>query len=151
MKKSVILLGLLVGAALTALLWKQYSQQARTEKAQTKTIAIAIVCPDIAQSCGNAQFSVRFKEQPQVMKPLHLELIFLDGQSIQNVHAGFAMRGMEMGFNRYQLIKTAEAEWVAEVTLPVCVQGRSDWEMTLMVEGAEQQSRFLVPFSVPQR
>ena len=149
MKKSVILLSLLVGAALTALLWKQYGQQATTEKAQTKTIAI--VCPDIAQSCGNAQFSVRFKEPPQVMKPLHLELVFLDGQSIQNVHAGFAMRGMEMGFNRYQLIKTAEAKRVAEVTLPVCVQGRSDWEMTLMVEGAEQQSRFLVPFSVPQR
>jgi hypothetical protein len=149
MKKSVILLSLLVGAALTALLWKQYGQQATTEKAQTKTIAI--VCPDIAQSCGNAQFSVRFKEPPQVMKPLHLELVFLDGQSIQNVHAGFAMRGMEMGFNRYQLIKTADAKWVAEVTLPVCVQGRSDWEMTLMVEGAEQQFRFLVPFSVPQR
>ncbi len=149
MKKSVILLSLLVGAASTALLWKQYSQQATTEKAQTKIIAI--VCPDIAQSCGNAQFSVRFKEQPQVMKPLHLELVFLDGQSIQNVYAGFAMQGMEMGFNRYQLIKASDAKWLAEVTLPVCVQGRSDWEMTLFVEGAEQQSRFLVPFSVPQR
>ena len=132
-----------------ALLWKQYSQQATTEKAQTKTIAI--VCPDIVQSCGNAQFSVRFRESPQVMKPLHLELVFLDGQSIQNVHAGFAMRGMEMGFNRYQLIKTTDAKWVAEVTLPLCVQGRSDWEMTLIIVGAEQQSHFLVPFSTPQK
>lgn len=149
MKKSVILLSLLVGGALTALLWKQYGQQATTEKAQTKTIAI--VCQDIAQSCGNAQFSMRFKEPPQVMKPLHLELVFLDGQSIQNVHAGFAMQGMEMGFNRYQMTKTADAKWVAEVTLPVCVQGRSDWEMTLIVEGAEQQSRYLVPFSTPQK
>jgi hypothetical protein len=149
MKKSVILLSLLGGAALAALLWKQYSQQATTEKAQTKKIAI--VCPDIAQSCGNAQFSVHFKESPQVMKPLHLELVFLDGLSIQNVHAGFAMQDMEMGFNRYQLIKTADAKWVAEVILPVCLQGRSDWEMTLMIEDTEQQSRFLVPFSVPQR
>ena len=79
------------------------------------------------------------------------ELVFLDGQSIQNVHAGFAMRGMEMGFNRYQLIKTTDAKWVAEVTLPVCVQGRSDWEMTLIIVGAEQQSHFLVPFSTPQK
>ena len=149
MKKIIILLNLLVAAALGALLWKQYSQQATIEKAQTKTIAI--VCPDIAQSCGNTQFSVRFKEQPQVMKPLHLELVFLDGQLIRNVQAGFAMQGMEMGFNRYQLIKNADAKWMAEVTLPVCVQGRSDWEMTLMVEDAEQQFRLLVPFSVPHR
>jgi hypothetical protein len=149
MKKIIMVLGLLGAAALAALLWQQYSQLATAEKRQTPTIAI--VCPDIAKSCGNAQFSVRFKNPPQVMKPLHLELVFLDGLSIQNVHAGFAMQGMEMGFNRYQLIKTADAKWVAEVTLPVCVQGRSDWEMTLMIEGAEQQSRFLVPFSVPQR
>ena len=149
MKKIIILLSLLGGAILAALLWRQYSQVAITENSQTKPTAI--VCPDIVQSCGNAQFSVRFKESPQVMKPLHLELLFLDGQTIQNIHAGFAMQGMEMGFNRYQLIKTAENKWVAEVTLPVCVQGRSDWEMTLMVEGAAQQSRFLVPFSTPQK
>jgi hypothetical protein len=140
MKKIIILLSLLGGAILAALLWRQYSQVAITENSQTKPTAI--VCPDIVQSCGNAQFSVRFKESPQVMKPLHLELVFLDG---------FTMQGMEMGFNRYQLIKTAENKWVAEVTLPVCVQGRSDWEVTLMVEGAAQQSRFLVPFSTPQK
>jgi hypothetical protein len=134
---------------LAALLYRQYVQRAIAENSQTKPVAIT--CSDIAQSCGNAQFSVRFKESPKVMKPLHLELVFLDGLSIQNVHAGFAMQDMEMGFNRYQLIKTADAKWVAEVILPVCLQGRSDWEMTLMIEDTEQQSRFLVPFSVPQR
>ena len=149
MKKIIILLGLLGGVVLAALLYGQYVQRAVTEKSQTKPVAVT--CPDIAQSCGNAQLSVRFKESPQVMKPLHLELVFLDGQTIQNVHAEFAMQGMEMGFNRYQLIKTAGAKWVAEVTLPACVQGRSDWEMTLIVESTAQQSRFLVPFSVPQR
>jgi len=142
-KAGLILLGLFTFTLTAGIVWQK-------NQIQESKISEKMACTDITQSCGNAQFSVKFKQAPQAMKPFHLELTS-NSEPFLNVNASFAMKGMEMGFNRYQLIKTADAKWVAEVTLPVCVQGRSDWEMTLMVEGAEQQSRFLVPFSVPQR
>jgi len=144
MKKiSIMLLGLVL---LAFIFWKHASPVA-SEKAEL------IACTDITQSCGNAEFLVRFKEAPQVMKSFHLEL---NGERIQNVpiqkiHANFAMKGMEMGFNRYQLIKVGQAEWLAEVTLPVCVQGRSDWEMLLEIDTEKGKQRFVVPFSAAKK
>jgi hypothetical protein len=142
-KVGIILLGLVL---LAFIFWKHASPVA-SEKAES------IACTDITQSCGNAEFSVQFKEAPQVMKPFHLEL---NGEHIQNVrireiHASFAMKGMEMGFNRYQLIKVGQAEWKAEVTLPVCVQGRSDWEILLELDTEKGKQRFVVPFSAAKK
>ena len=145
MKKiGIILFGLLV-LTVAAIFFFEQKNKLEDDK------AALLACADIVHSCGHAEFLVRFKETPQVMKPLHLVLSSIEPKEIQNVHANFAMKGMKMGFNRYQLIKAGQNEWQAEVTLPVCVQGRSDWEMLIEMDTAEGKQRFLVPFSAAKK
>jgi len=144
-KIGIILFGLLV-LTVAAIFFFEQKNKLEDDK------ATLLACADIVQSCGNAELSVRFKETPQVMKPLHLEFVAIGAdKGIQNIHANFAMKGMEMGFNRYQLIKADQNKWQAEVTLPVCVQGRSDWEMLLEINAEEGKQRFLVPFSAEKK
>ncbi len=117
---------------------------------QDKTDATPInvlPCEDITQGCGNGMFTVKFAEAPQVMKPLHLNLHFNRVESARNIHVDFAMQNMEMGLNRYRLIQAKQSgDWQAEVTLPVCAQGRSDWNMLIEIDG-EVVQRFQLPFS----
>ena len=105
-------------------------------------------CADITQSCGNQIFTVQFAETPQVMKPLQLNLHINRVGSVKNVYVDFAMQNMEMGLNRYRLISDQKSDhWQAEVTLPVCVQGRSDWSMLIELETEDDVQRFQMPFS----
>lgn len=143
-KMGMILFGFLLLAVATVFF---FEQKKNLEDEKTELLA----CADILKSCGNAEFLVRFKETPQVMKPLHLVLSSIEPKEIQNVHANFAMKGMKMGFNRYQLIKTGQNEWQAEVTLPICAQGRSDWEMLVEIDAEEGRHRFLVPFLIAKK
>ena len=143
-KIGVILFGLLVLTVAAIFFFEQKKKQ-ENEKVES------VACADIARSCGNAKFSVLFKEAPQVMKPLHLELVSIGLENIKSIHASFAMKGMEMGFNRYQLIKAGQNEWQAEITLPVCVQGRSDWGMLIEIDAEEGKQGFLVPFSAAKK
>lgn len=108
-------------------------------------------CADITQSCGNAMFTVQFAEAPQVMKPLHLNLHMNQAEVVKNMHVDFAMQRMGMGLNRYRLIQTNQSgDWQAEVTLPICVQGRSDWNMLLEIETDDKIQRFQLPFSAKE-
>ena len=106
-------------------------------------------CADINQSCGNEIFTVQLAEAPQVMKPLHLNLHINRAEAVKSIHVDFAMQNMEMGLNRYRLIQASQSDaWQAEVTLPICVQGRSDWNMLLEIEAGKKIQRFKLPFSV---
>ncbi|MGZ8251786.1 MAG: hypothetical protein ACXW1P_05290 [Methylophilaceae bacterium] len=91
-----------------------------------------ITCANIIEGCGNQALKVRLDQVPHVMKPFKL---LIEAGGAREVHASIAMQGMEMGLNRYRLIRQADNSWKAEVTLPVCIQGRSDWVM--LVEVAE--------------
>jgi hypothetical protein len=105
-------------------------------------------CAEITQSCGNEVFTVQFDEAPQVMKPLHVHLHLNRGEAVKSIHADFAMQSMEMGLNRYRLIQESQSgDWQAVVTLPICVQGRSDWNMLLEIEAGKKIQRFQLPFS----
>ena len=105
-------------------------------------------CADIARSCGNDLFTVQFAEAPQVMKPLHLNIHINQAKDARSVYVDFAMQNMEMGLNRYRLIQNNQSDdWHAEVTLPVCVQGRSDWNMLVEIEVGSAVQRFQLPFS----
>lgn len=105
-----------------------------------------LACADISQSCGNDVFTVRFLEVPQVMKPLTLVLNTNKTEVVRDVHVSFAMQSMEMGLNRYRLVPQAGA-WQAMVTLPVCAQGRSDWNVLVEIEMDGGIQRFTLPFT----
>lgn len=105
-------------------------------------------CTNITQGCGSNFFVARFSEAPQVMKPLHLNVHLNHPETIRNVHVDFAMQNMEMGLNRYRLIQSKQlSDWQAEITLPVCIQGRSDWSMLIEFEADDDIQRFQIPFS----
>lgn len=107
--------------------------------------AIPVACQDISQGCMSAahRLRIQFSHPPQVMQPFSLKVEALEATQ---VYASFAMAGMEMGFNRYRLVQSALGTWTSLVTLPVCVQGRSDWTMLLEVNTPSGERRYLLKF-----
>lgn len=101
-------------------------------------------CPDMVAGCQVEGLHLSSKQPPQIMKPFELNLQL--GDDVDEVYASFAMEGMDMGLNRYKLIKTSEGVWRAEVTLPVCVRGRADWMMQIEAETLLGQQRYMVSF-----
>jgi hypothetical protein len=113
---------------------------------RTGSVEQELVCTDIVSGCGNDLFKLKFLNSPQVMKPIRLEL---ETANARQVYASFAMERMEMGLNRYHLLKQADSDfWFAEVTLPVCVQGRSDWVVELEIKTQLQTMHYQIPFKV---
>lgn len=93
-----------------------------------------IECPDIHHGCQLDGLVVATNHPPEIMKPFILELRWVEPETaagLSEVHASFAMEGMEMGLNRYRLSKVASDIWQAEIILPLCVRGRADWQMQI--------------------
>lgn len=80
--------------------------------------------------------------------PVRIELQGQQADGIDNVTVDFAMRGMDMGLNRYRLAPVDEAVWSGEAILPVCVTGRSDWEAVISLHGEDGVSRARFGFQV---
>lgn len=122
---------------------------AKFYRAKMHVLPISILpCVNITQGCGNDMLTIRFAEAPQVMKPLNVNLHLNRPSNVRAVSIDFAMQNMEMGLNRYRLISDQKSDhWQAEVTLPVCVQGRSDWSMLIELETEDDVQRFQMPFS----
>ncbi len=101
--------------------------------------SVSMECPEISRGCTLDGFRVRTSQQPQILKPFELRVESKEAglADVTEVYVSFAMEGMDMGLNRYRLIRKSEGLWVAEVTLPLCVRGRADWLMQL-----ETQTRF---------
>lgn len=113
---------------------------------RTESVAQKLVCTDIVSGCGNDLFKLKFLNSPQVMKPIRLQL---ETVNARQVYASFAMERMEMGLNRYHLLKRPDLDlWFAEVTLPVCVQGRSDWVVELEIKTQLETMHYQIPFKV---
>lgn len=134
-ERSILLLCLL---AFAGVLGWYYFHAENSVKIQT------IPCADITKGCGNQHLQIHFDRTPQVMKPFNLSAKVA---SASEVHASFAMRGMEMGLNRYRLLQKPDGLWQAEVTLPVCIRGRSDWLVELEVKAPDGTQRYQLPFS----
>ncbi len=90
----------------------------------------SVACADPVAGCRLPEnLEVRFSRQPTMMQAFGLEVA---APADAEVHASFQMRGMEMGMNRYRLLRK-DGKWYASVMLPACVQGRSDWVLRLEV------------------
>jgi hypothetical protein len=106
--------------------------------------AYRVACADPLAGCSfdhrGARVTVRFASRPT---PLEAFTLSVRAPAATRVRAEFQMQGMEMGFNRYDLRPAGDGEFVASVTLPVCVSGRHDWTLYLDIDG----SRYALPFS----
>lgn len=109
---------------------------------------VAVDCPEISSGCKLEGLTVSTSHPPQVMQPFGLVLQW-DGPEaagIGEVHASFAMEGMEMSLNRYRLVKNADGLWQAAITLPLCVRGRADWLMQVDVRTRFGSRQYLLRF-----
>ncbi|WP_246542729.1 hypothetical protein [Paludibacterium yongneupense] len=83
---------------------------------------------------------LRFVTPPRHGQAFELRV---EGVETKSATAEFTMRDMDMGFNRYRFVKQPAA-WQARVMLPLCVTGRREWTMTLILDDA----RYRLPFRV---
>ncbi len=100
----------------------------------------AVACTDPQQGCEQAGVKVRFSAAPTVLTPF---MLVVEAPGAKQVSASFAMLGMDMGENRYKLESLNDGRrWQHSIILPVCVAGRSDWQLVLEVDGVARVFTF---------
>jgi hypothetical protein len=100
--------------------------------AKSPDAPVRATCRDLLVGCRlDTGIKLRFSQRPGVMQTFDLEV---EAPEMANLHAVFQMQGMEMGMNRYRLLRQ-NGKWYAKVMLPACVQGRRDWSLQLEVNG----------------
>lgn len=106
--------------------------------------AQVIECANPLQGCsftlhGKAA-QLRFMAPPAPMRPFKL-LVHAPGA--RHASAEVQMVGMDMGINRYNLLPAIQGSFTGDITLPVCVSGRRDWNLYLAIDNY----RYVLPFS----
>lgn len=106
--------------------------------------AQAVTCADPLAGCifshrGTA-VKVMFLTPPTPLEAFELRV---SAPGVTRISAEFQMKGMDMGFNRYDLRPAENGLLAAKVTLPICVSGRRDWTLFLDIGG----TRYALPFS----
>lgn len=110
--------------------------------------------PDITITCASPQtgcmlyseetkLDIRFNSTPSSLRPFDL-IVGYDNKA-DSITASFQMPGMDMGFNRYQMIRDS-GKWRANIVLPFCVRNRHDWILILEVKTARETRRYKMPF-----
>lgn len=90
--------------------------------------------------------SVRMAPQRSALKPFNVTLS--SNVVLEAVTVSLEMQGMDMGQNRYRLLGGEDRTWQAEITLPVCVSGRSDWVAVFELLASDGRYRLSVPFTL---
>ena len=122
-----------------------------TNQLPVTVLVIAQPC-DVRVGCVAEvdDFSMALSMGPEMraLTPFPVNIEVQRGQSIASMTVAFGMQGMDMGLNRYGFIKNQASTWHANVTLPVCISGRSDWiaDFEILADGKRYQ--FQVPFAL---
>ncbi len=91
---------------------------------------------------GNVALSITPRPIPAV-KPLHF-VVDLPPSGARAVTLDFSGVDMNMGVNRYQLVRTAAGRYEGEGMLPVCVRSRMLWEVKVLIDRGD--AIFAVPY-----
>ena len=112
-------------------------------RAKHPTAAQVIACANPPQGCGfshhGSAAQLRFMSPPTPMQPFKIEV---RAPGAKHASAEVQMVGMDMGISRYNLSPAAQGVFSAEITLPVCVSGRRDWNLYLAIDG----NTYVLPF-----
>jgi len=93
---------------------------------------------------GGGQLELRMNPRPVPMvRPFQVE-VRLEGIDAGRIEVDFAGIEMNMGFNRIELTAGAAGLHAGEASLPVCISGQMDWQVTVLVETGRQ--RIAIPF-----
>lgn len=104
--------------------------------------AVDLHCRDLGQRCplGDSGATLVFVSPPRHGGPFVIEIAGADATPA----ATFDMVGMSMGVARYRFVPAGDGRWRANVTLPVCISGSSEWVGSFVVDGSE----YRLPFTV---
>ena len=91
---------------------------------------------------GRVELSSNVRPIPLV-KPFQIE-VELRGLEATRVEVDFAGADMNMGLNRPLLRSLGNGRYVADASLPVCVTGSMDWQITVLIETGSQ--RIAIPY-----
>ena len=105
--------------------------------------AATVQCDVLAQGCPFLRgATLRLRGLTSVKSAFAIEAAGVPSD-VQSLSASFRMDGMEMGFNRFDLVKQADGSWRADkVYLPLCTAGRHDWVVVWQADGAAFQAAF---------
>lgn len=106
-----------------------------------------IPCAELTQGCSLPGLKVQALQTPSAMQAFTVEV---EAANAATLTARFEMRDMSMGLNQYRFLHHGAGRWQANVILPVCMDGRSDWLMLLDVtSGAGKLQRYQLAFTAP--
>ncbi len=117
------------------------------------TLSVDVPCDATGQGCtaqsGAMQWIVRVGPDAAALKsfPVSLRIIGSD-ETLETARVKFVMSGMSMGLNEYRLISADNNAWEADVTLPICTSGRSDWLAEFSVASKRKRWTLVVPFAL---
>lgn len=102
-------------------------------------------CDAAEQPClitlDGVELRLELAKEIRSLQPFQLQLHTTGiQQPIESVNVEFFMEGMEMGLNRYRLLPV-EGAWRGEITLSMCVSGRSDWRAVVDVNTQQRRYR----------
>ena len=63
---------------------------------------------------------------------------------VSRVEVDFAGIDMNMGLNRIELVSGVPGLHAGEATLPVCITGQMDWQVTVLIETGSE--RIAIPY-----
>jgi hypothetical protein len=91
---------------------------------------------------GTVELAMGTRPIPMV-KPFEVQ-VTTSGFSPGRVEVDFAGIEMNMGLNRPELAAHGNGRFAAQVTLPVCITGAMDWQVTVLIENGGE--RIAIPW-----
>ena len=155
MKKSQlwsgVLILLLAAVALFGIQIYRPAPDAGPEVAETLTVAADCDAAETACAAGGEGLAVELALGPDVqpMEAFPIRLRTIEGRLPASavVELEFRMQAMDMGMNRYRLLRNDQGAWTGEVTLPACSSGRSDWLADVEIRQGGQRWTARFPFT----
>lgn len=113
-------------------------------------------CATLAEGCttmiDGMQVLLKFPKDIIYLTSFPIEVRFLSehASNVESVKLDFQMLEMNMGMNLYQLQKDSRNHslWKGKAVLPVCVSGRSDWQVHLEAKTKDTIYKTIFQFEV---
>lgn len=113
-----------------------------SKQAPPPAVPVIQTCADLAKGCtlsvpGGA-VKLQTDQPPSAMRKFRMTVT---APGAKQVSANLDMLDMDMGPNQYRLLPEGD-HFYADMLLPMCVSGRSDWLLTLIIDGKPVKMQF---------
>ncbi|MCB1919046.1 MAG: hypothetical protein KDJ28_03565 [Candidatus Competibacteraceae bacterium] len=144
-RDGLVMVGTMTGffllGSLASLLYPRLKQELQPAPTHAIVLNADPACNPVGKTClaQDAALTVTLglgdRIQPLTAFPVQVDLGGEAASKAEKVTVSFAMQGMDMGFNRFDLRRQVDQTWRGQAILPVCSAGRRDWRATVAVIG----------------